>query len=405
MAVDQETVAAADDGEQPEEPSLGDKTTFRLAAYGAVLVVVLFAGYGLGRLKNGTASASAPPTVAAADGMTADGMAAAGTGGDGTAANGTGGDGTGGDGTTAGGSAIGGPTNAGTATGNAGTGNAGTGSAGTGNGSAAAGGSMPGMAMDEGGPHVHNADGTVTQAAIAMPAGAVVGGLSLSSAGLTLVPLKTTFLAGRKQRLTFRITGAGGLPVTTFAVVHDKLLHLIVVRRDLAGYQHLHPAMAPDGTWSIDLTLPAPGMYRMIADFTAIVGGQPIAAALGSDLTVAGTYNPIPLPAPARVTRAGAYAVGYAGTPDTQSIQPILMAVTGADHQPAVLQPYLGAYGHLVMIREGDLAYVHIHPEPNLVDGKVKFWLTAPSRGTYRMFFDFQVAGQVHDAAWTVVVN
>jgi hypothetical protein len=264
---------------------------------------------------------------------------------------------------------------------------------------------MPGMTMDESEPHTHNADGTVTQAAIATAAGSIVGGLSLSSAGLTLVPLKTTFLAGRKQRLGFRITGASGAPVTTFAVVHDKLLHLIVIRRDLTGYQHVHPTMSPDGTWSIDLTLAEPGMYRMIADFTAIVGGQQIAAALGSDLTVAGDYAPVPLPAPARTVHTRGFAVAYEGTADTRSVQPILMSVASPDHRPAALQPYLGAFGHLVMIRQGDLGYVHIHPEAQLVDGKVKFWLTAPSQGAYRMFFDFQVAGQVHSAAWTVIVN
>jgi hypothetical protein len=46
-----------------------------------------------------------------------------------------------------------------------------------------------------------------------------------------------------------------------------------------------------------------------------------------------------------------------------------------------------------------------VHPEEQMVDGKVKFWLAAPSAGTYRMFFDFQVAGRVHTAAWTVTVG
>ncbi|MEK8109242.1 hypothetical protein NKG94_40115 [Micromonospora sp. M12] len=36
-------------------------------------------------------------------------------------------------------------------------------------------------------------------------------------------------------------------------------MHLIVVRRDLTGYQHLHPTMAKDGTWSVPLTLAQPG--------------------------------------------------------------------------------------------------------------------------------------------------
>jgi hypothetical protein len=345
MAVDQQTEEPPDFGRRPADPATRGKAeeraTFRLAAYGAVLVVVLFAGYGLGRLNNGATSASAPPAATGASSGAPQG----------------------------------------------------------------AGGDMPGMAMGESEPHTHNADGTVTQAAVALPAGSMVGGLSLSSANLTLVPLKTTFQAGSKQRLSFRIIGAGGAPVTTFAVVHDKLLHLIVVRRDLSGYQHLHPTMNPDGTWTIDLTLAQPGIYRMIADFTAIVGGQQVAAALGSDLTVAGPYAPVPLAAPAKTAHTGAFTVGYEGTPNTRSVQPIFVSVAGPDRKPAALQPYLGAYGHLVMIRQGDLGYVHVHPEAQLVGGKVKFWLTAPSQGTYRMFFDFQVAGQVHDAAWTVTVS
>ncbi|MEV6844769.1 hypothetical protein [Actinoplanes sp. NPDC051411] len=355
MAVDQETEESPGFGRRPASggKAAEEKATFRLAAYGALLVVVLFAGYGLGRLNSGpTGAADSTKTQSAA-----------------------------------------------------GPGEAPTKEAPTKTASGAADNSMPGMAMDESEPHAHNADGTVTQTAIALPAGSVVGGLSLSSAGLTLVPLGTTFRAGRIQRLGFRIAGADGVPVTTFAVVHDKLLHLIVVRRDLTGYQHLHPTMAADGTWTIDLTLARPGIYRMIADFTAVVGGRQIAAALGGDLTVAGSYAPAPLPPPARASRTGGFGVVYEGTPDTRSVQPVLMSVTGPDGKPAALQPYLGAFGHLVMIRQGDLGYVHIHPEPQLVDGKVKFWLTAPSRGTYRMFFDFQVAGQVHDAAWTVTIK
>ena len=70
-----------------------------------------------------------------------------------------------------------------------------------------------------------------------------------------------------------------------------------------------------------------------------------------------------------------------------------------------MVEPYLGAFGHLVVLRQGDTGYVHVHPETQLVDGKVKFWLAAPSPGTYRMFFDFQVAGKVSTAAWTVVVS
>jgi hypothetical protein len=59
----------------------------------------------------------------------------------------------------------------------------------------------------------------------------------------------------------------------------------------------------------------------------------------------------------------------------------------------------------LVVLREGDVGYVHVHPEEQVVDGKVKFWLAAPGPGRYRMFFDFQVAGKVHTAGWTAIVQ
>jgi hypothetical protein len=264
---------------------------------------------------------------------------------------------------------------------------------------------MAGMAVNENQPHVHNTDVTVTQGGASQPMAAAVGGLSLSSGGLTLVPARTDFAAGSKQRLEFRIVGSGGAAVTTYAVVHDKLLHLIVVRRDLSGFQHLHPAMAPDGTWGIDLTLAEPGMYRMIADFTAVVGGQQIATTLGGDLTVAGNYAPKALPAKSRSSVVDGFTVAYEGTARTTSSQPILMSINGADGKPATLEPYLAAFGHLVVMRQGDLAYVHVHPEPQLVDGKVKFWVAMPSAGTYRMFFDFQVAGKVHTAEWTAVIS
>ncbi|WP_433724720.1 hypothetical protein ACQP2Y_04075 [Actinoplanes sp. CA-051413] len=252
-------------------------------------------------------------------------------------------------------------------------------------------------------PHVHTADGTNAQPAAA--AAEAVGGLTITSAGLTLVPEATSLKAAPSQPYRFRITGPGGAPITTYAVVHDKPLHFVLIRRDLTGFQHLHPTMAPDGTWSVDLALTAPGSYRAITDFTAVVGGRQTPVTLGVDLTVAGDYRPVPLPAPVTQATTDGFVISYAGTPRTTATQPLLMTVTGPDGKPATLEPYLGAFGHLVVLREGDVGYVHVHPEAQPVDGAVKFWLTAPGPGRYRMFFDFQVAGKVHTAAFTTVVR
>lgn len=226
--------------------------------------------------------------------------------------------------------------------------------------------------------------------------GAAAGGLEISANGFSLVPEAIAFTAGRRAELAFQIVDSGQRPVTNFAVVHDKPLHMIVVRRDLTGYQHVHPTMAPDGRWSVPLTLGEPGVWRAYADFTA----NGTAATLGTDLVVRGDYAPRPLPPAATQAAVDGFTVSYQGTARTGATQPMLFTVAPG----ARLERYLGAYGHLVVLREGDLGYVHVHPEPDLVGGAVKFWLAVPSPGRYRMYFDFQVAGKVHTAEFTMGV-
>jgi hypothetical protein len=264
-------------------------------------------------------------------------------------------------------------------------------------------GDMAGMAggpVDEAAPHAHGGGGAPAAA------GDQVGGLAVSSGGYTLVPARAEYPASARQPFRFRIEGPDRKPVTTFAVQHDKTMHLIVVRRDLSGFQHVHPTMASDGTWQVDVTGLTPGPWRAYADFAAVdAAGAQHAATLGVDLTVAGSYAPKPLPGPAREAKAADLDVTYEGTPQTGATQPLLFRVFRQGSPVGTLDRYLGAYGHLVVLREGDLGYVHAHPEEQLANGAIKFWLAAPSPGRYRMYLDFQVAGRVRTAEYTLVVS
>ena len=102
-------------------------------------------------------------------------------------------------------------------------------------------------------------------------------GLSVADNGYTLV-------LHDEESLGFHINGPDGQPVTKFAVEHEKRLHLIVVRRDLTGFQHVHPELGDDGRWTTDVDL-EPGTWRVFADFKASDGP---ALTLGTDLTVPG---------------------------------------------------------------------------------------------------------------------
>ncbi|WP_428963474.1 hypothetical protein [Micromonospora fluostatini] len=234
----------------------------------------------------------------------------------------------------------------------------------------------------------------------------VASGFSVTSAGYTLAPLTGEFPVGRQGDLRFQIHDGQRRPVTRFAVVHEKPLHLIVVRRDLTGFQHLHPTMAPDGTWSIPLTLPEPGVWRAYADFTALADdGSQTAVTLGVDLVAPGDYTPRPLPEAARQATVDGFTVGYEGEPTPGTSVPLLFRIRGADGGAPTVERYLGAYGHLVALREGDLGYLHVHPEPQLDGDAVKFWLTVPAPGRYRLYLDFQVAGEVRTAEFTLTVG
>ncbi|WP_248965375.1 hypothetical protein [Sphaerisporangium perillae] len=233
---------------------------------------------------------------------------------------------------------------------------------------------------------------------------AVPGGLQVSQDGYTLNPLTTRVEPGRVTPFRFTVTGPDGRPVTRYQVEHDKKLHFIVVPRDLGGFRHLHPEQEAGGVWSVPLTLPRPGAYRMFADFT------PEGAAgltLGADLYAAGDYEPEPLPAAARTTTADGYTVTLDGDLEPGRSSRLTLRVSKDGRPVTDLQPYLGAYGHLVALRSGDLAYLHVHPAGKPGDGgtpagpEITFYAEVPSGGDYRLFLDFQHAGTVHTAAFT----
>ena len=253
----------------------------------------------------------------------------------------------------------------------------------------------------EAAPHTHvGMAGMVGMTGAAVP----VGGTASSAGGYTFIPATTELSAGATAILRFHIQGPDGRPVTRFAIVHDRPLHLIVVRQDLTGFQHLHPTMAPDGTWSLSLSLPAPGQYRAYADFSALdAKNNAVAVVLGVDLTVPGASSAAPLPPTSAVDTVDGLTVSYQGIPRSGVTEPLLFRVT-RDGRPVTLQPYLGSFGHLVVLRPSDLGYLHVHPEPELTDGSIKFWLAAPGTGSFRMFLDFQTDGVVHTAAFTLAV-
>ncbi|HLL32597.1 MAG TPA: hypothetical protein VK545_01595 [Streptomyces sp.] len=237
------------------------------------------------------------------------------------------------------------------------------------------------------------------------PGDTTPGGLQISQDGYTLDLKTPRVTADEPATLRFVIRDADGRPVTDYRREHEKDLHLILASRDLTTYRHLHPTRAADGTWTARTTLPDPGGYRVLADFTPAAEREGLT--LGADLAVSGAYAPDALPAPAATATVDGYEVTLDGTLKAGGASDLTFTVRRDGKPVTDLQPYLGAYGHLVALRSGDLAYLHVHPHEEAhgtaASGpEVAFSATAPSQGTYRLFLDFKTGGEVHTAAFTV---
>jgi hypothetical protein len=246
------------------------------------------------------------------------------------------------------------------------------------------------------GTAVGTAIGPAPKKAVVMEPAPAGAGVTSAADGYRLVPVTPTLPAARSE-YRFEIDGPDGAPVRRFSPLHDRKLHLIVASRELTIFHHLHPALAADGTWSIALPALLPGAYRVVADFR-VTGGPRLA--LGADLSVAGNYRPARMPEPTRTVAVDGYEVSIATSGKDDGEVGTALTVRKAGRPVTDLQPYLGAFGHLVALRAGDLAYAHVHPA-GYADGTLRFDATLAVQGRYRLFLDFKHAGTVHTAAFT----
>ena len=84
---------------------------------------------------------------------------------------------------------------------------------------------------------------------------------------------------------------------------------------------------------------------------------------LGADLLCPATSGRARCPPPRRPPTIDGYTVSLQRTRCARARTGDLDFTVTRDGRPvAGIQPYLGARGHLVALREGDLAYLHVHP-------------------------------------------
>ncbi|GAA3438546.1 hypothetical protein [Kutzneria kofuensis] len=233
-----------------------------------------------------------------------------------------------------------------------------------------------------------------TSSAMSMPGMAMTDGLAAESGGYRFEPASTTVSASFR----FRIVGPDGRAVTEFEPEQTKLMHFYLVRSDLTGFQHVHPTMAADGTWTAPLSAAEPGSYRAYTQFV-VKGTDEV---LSQPVTVPGAATTSALAAPAATTEVDGYTLTVGGDKPMAGMTHKLTIAVAKDGQPVTdLQPYLDTYAHLTAFHATDLAFAHLHPQGR-EGSTLSFEAMLPKPGDWRLFIQFQTGGVLHTGAVTV---
>lgn len=251
-------------------------------------------------------------------------------------------------------------------------------------------------------------DESGNEAAGTPPAVTPPKGVSMSSQGYVLSEVSAPQSAEKFGELAYTITGPDGSPVTEYQEAHEKQMHLIVVRTDGTQYRHVHPELDPStGTWSLPWQWEEAGTYKIYADFAPEGDGEDTLT-LSRTVDVAGELTPVnDLPVSAKDEVDG-FDVTLDGDLTAGTTSDLTLTVTQDGAAVTTLEPYLGAFGHLVALREGDMEYLHVHaegedPAPGETSGPaISFMAEAPTAGRYYLYLDFQIDGEVHTAQFVV---
>lgn len=213
--------------------------------------------------------------------------------------------------------------------------------------------------------------------------------------------------AGEPITLRFHLEEAGQA-VTALEPTHEKLMHLILVRDALDEFLHVHPDIAADGTASVELTLPTAGLYHMYVDYKPAGGSPATAKATVTTRDAVEAQPELVVNAPG-VVSTNDLTADIAVTPTASGESRTIMfrlndRTTGEPVQD--LQPYLGAMGHLVVIRAATKDYIHAHPESSS-DQKheVSFEAHAAAAGLYAGWGQFQRLGEVQTVPFVFEVK
>lgn len=199
-----------------------------------------------------------------------------------------------------------------------------------------------------------------------------------------------------ENQTAFLITQDGS-PVTDLDIVHDKIMHLVLVRDDLRYFDHIHPQQTSQGVYSVPYEFSSAGIYRVWADFT--IDGMQHIVAFDTDIITNETK-----PEPDRLDGLGV-KMDLPENPVAGRTSRINFIVTENGSPVKITEKFLAANAHLVAIHETLDEFGHNHDETFDGDNVLSFEHKFEKAGLHKLWVQFSAGGQERTAEFTVNVN
>ena len=197
--------------------------------------------------------------------------------------------------------------------------------------------------------------------------------------------------------------------IEEFEMNHEKLLHLIIVSKDLSYFNHVHPEYKGKGVFEIANEFPAGGEYSMVADFKPTDGNS---MSKMEWVTVEGeTIQPSPVTVDDSLEKTvDGKKVSLSIDPQLEAGKELTLKFTLSEEstsQPiSDLEPYLGSIGHVVVFSEDGERYLHVHALEDQGSGpEALFETNFPESGIYKIWGQFQKDGEVFTVPFVVNVS
>ncbi|MBS2969189.1 FixH family protein [Metabacillus sp. KIGAM252] len=201
----------------------------------------------------------------------------------------------------------------------------------------------------------------------------------------------------KDNRIQIKLTDSEGKPFSKLKVNHEKIMHLIVVSKDLKKYHHIHPGKTADGTYEAEQKL-SDGNYKAFVDISPENAEYEVKP-LGFQI---GTSNEDKIPSLQPENSFKMTTGDYMAEMNPKKLkrqEPVTLAFSFNKGEP---EPYLGASGHVVILDEKGEKYVHVHPAS---EKETKFETEFEKPGIYKIWAEFKFEGKVHVFPYTVKVE